>query len=201
MLVPCTTPTTIIQPTSTSATGILPPGGNIQQTMPTPTPTWKSAGGTSNGASLPPATPTVVPSPTTVANTAYNSPTITGQDNGKMLMPTTPEIAIGSSVLGAAALLGWYVWRRRQGGLSDNINPIAQTFQSNMTYAQPTLATNSVGMVQEQGAYYQAGNGWLQPEASPTPQVLISNADASLEAIMRQAQLGLFALPNKEEYS
>ena len=118
-----------------------------------------------------------------------------------MLLPTTPEIAIGSSVLGAAGLLGWYVWRRRQGGLSDSIDPLAQILQPNMSYAQPTLAGSSIGMVQEHEAYYQADHGGMQPEVPHSQQVFMSNADVSLESIMRQAQLGLFALPNKEEYS
>ncbi len=139
----------------------------------------------------------MVSSPTAGTNTTYGSAAITPQDNGKMLLPTAPELAIGSSVLGAATLLGWYVWRRRQGSLLPY--PLAQTAQPNIasSYDQPIQARANMGMVQESGVRYQPepGNQGIIPE-TPLPQ-----QDMSLETIMRQAQLGLFALPNKEEYS
>ncbi len=118
-----------------------------------------------------------------------------------MLLPSVPELAIGSSVLGAAALLGWYVWRRRQESLLTAGYPLAQTAQANISssYNQTIQARTTLGMVQEHGSRYQPET--TAPETPPPLQVLMSNADTSLETIMRQAQVGLFALPNKEEYS
>jgi len=81
--------------------------------------------------------------------------------------------------------------------------PLAQTSQSNIlsSYDQTIQAKANVGMVQEHGVRYQLEtmNQGMVPETPPPLQVLMSNA--SLENIMRQAQVGLFALPNKEEYS
>ena len=122
-----------------------------------------------------------------------------------MLLPTAPELVLGSSVLAAAALLGWYVWRRRQGSLLLAGYSPAQTPQSNLTspYAQTLQARDNIGMVQEHRSHYQPDtmNQGMVMETSLPQQVLLSNADTSLESIMRQAQMGLFALPNKEEYS
>ena len=199
---PKATPTTITKPTSTSVAGVVPPKATPGST-PTPTPPILTVKGTPSSAGLPPRTTNVVSSPTAGTNTTYGSAAITAQDNGKMLLPTTPELAIGSSVLGAAALLGWYVWRRRQGSVLPY--SLAQTAQSNIasSYDQPIQARANMGMVQERGARYQPepGNQGMIPETPLPQQALLSNADMSLETIMRQAQMGLFALPNKEEYS
>ena len=119
-----------------------------------------------------------------------------------MLLPTAPELAIGSSILGAAALMGWYLWRRRQGNLLTAGYPQAH-IASSMPYAQTMQASSTIGMVQEQGQHYQPNtmNQGMVPETPVPLQVLMNNADTSLEAIMRQAHIGLFALPNQEEYS
>jgi len=140
-----------------------------------------------------------------------------------MLLPTAPELAIGSSVLAAAALLGWYIWRRRQGSMVP-AGYAARTPQLNiastMPYAQTGQVMGNMGMMQEQGQYYQPEtmnqgrvpetplpqhmnqiNQRMVPETPLPPQSLMNTTDTSLETIMRQAQMGLFALPNQEEYS
>jgi hypothetical protein len=154
---------------------------------------------------LPPGSTGVASTPTTGTNTNYNNAAITAQNNGQMLLPTAPEIAIASSVLGAAALLGWYVWRRKQGSPSAVGYPLAQTPQVNIAspYAQTTQMNGNMGMVQEHGLRYQQGsiNQGMVSETPHSQQTPINTTDTSLEAIMRQAQIGLFALPNKEEYS
>ncbi|GAC1566113.1 MAG: hypothetical protein NVS2B2_38430 [Ktedonobacteraceae bacterium] len=173
----------------------------------TPTPSMLKVTATQSSSGLPPAPTNVVSSPTT--NTPYDSAATTTQDNGKMLMPTAPEIAIGSSVLGVAALLGWFFWRRRQSGVlsADSDYLLAQSSQastsSSMPYTQITQAGENIGMAHENGLGYQqsSANQGMVSDSPLSPQVLWSNADASLETIMRQAQMGLFALPNKEEYS
>ncbi len=203
-----TTPTIVVKPTSTSAAGVLPPhstpGGTLPRTTPTPTPPILTVTGTPSSAGLLPGTTNVVSSPTVGTNTTYGSATITTQDNGKALLPTAPELVIGSSVLAAAALLGWYVWRRKQENLLLAGYPLAQTSQSNIAspYDQTMQARGTMGMVQEQGQHYQPGiMNEMVPETPVPLQALMSNADMSLETIMRQAQMGLFALPNQEEYS
>ncbi len=204
------TPTVVVKPTSTSAAGILPPnatpGGTLPKTTPTPTPPILTVTGTPSRAGLPPGTTNVVSSPTVGTNTTYGSAAITTQDNGKALLPTAPELVIGSSVLAAAALLGWYVWRRRQGNLLSAAYPLAQTPQSNiaspMPYDQTIQARGTIPIVQEQRPRYQPDiMNEMVPETPVPLQALMSNADMSLETIMRQAQMGLFALPNQEEYS
>jgi len=195
--VPRITPTPIVKPTSTSAAGF-PPGGKTQQTTPTPTPSRPTVTGTPSSAGLPPGTTDVVASPTTATNTVLGGATITAQNNGNILLPSVPEIAIGSSVVGAATLMGWYVWRRRQGGLL-SAEHTAQSLQSSMPYAQPTQTGGGIGTVRENGSHYQ--QGWMVPETPLSQHIPMGDADTSLETIMRQAQMGLFALPNKEEYS
>ena len=205
-----TTPTTVVKPTSTSAAGLPPPhatpGGTLPRTTPTPTPPILTVTGTPSSAGLPPGTTNVVTSPTVGTNTTYGSATITTQDNGNALLPTAPELAIGSSVLAAAALLGWYIWRRRQENLLPAAYPLAQTPQSNiaspMPYDQTIQARGTIPIVQEQRPRYQPDiMNEMVPETPVPLQALMSNADMSLETIMRQAQMGLFALPNREEYS
>ena len=209
--VPVITPTTVAKPTSTSVAGVPPPGGMptvgpTQQNVPTPMPSPSGMTATPSSSGLPPTSTGVVPSPT--AN-GYST-TVTGQNNEKLLLPTMPEIAIGSSVLGAAAVVGWFVWRRKQGALvSSTEYPLAQTLpaydSSQLSYAQTVYAAGATGMVRENRSFYQEGSTALamthMPETPPPHQAVMDTLEPSLETIMRQAQTGLFALPDKEVYS
>ena len=192
---PGTTPTTTgAAPISTSAAGV-PPGGTTLQ--PTPTPPQLTATKTPKSAGLPPGATHVVPT-TTTTTTAYSDNAITAQNNGKMLLPTVPEeIALGSSLAGAAALVGWYIWRRKQGSL------LATQYisQASVPYAQTAYAGDNIGGVSENGPNYSPdiANQEMFPKTQYALDTMLP--DDSLEAIMRQARVGLFALPNKEEYS
>lgn len=203
--VPRPTPTVVIKPTSTSAAGVQPPGGSTQQPTPTLTPSPSRMTATPSSSGLPPAITDVVPSPT--ANT-YSS-VITAQDNGKLILPTVPEIALGSSILGAGALLAWFLWRRKHGellpanGYSASQGEMAHSSASSgMPYAQATLAVGNIGgMLRESRSSYRE-DAIQQGMVYSTEPMFPQQADASsLETIMRQAHEGLFALPDKEEYS
>lgn len=75
-------------------------------------------------------------------------------------------------------------------------------FNAPLAYAQTPMTQG--GVMQESGPSYQISHTGIQdmlPETPPPQQAVPVGMDMSLEAIMRQAQMGLFALPGKEEYS
>ena len=204
VVLPCDTPTTTVaKPTSTSAAGVLPPVGTstvTQKGTPTPTPSPASMTATPSRSGLPPTSTDIVPTPTP---NGYST-AATGQNNGKLLLPSIPELAIGSSVLGAAAVVGWFVWRRRQGLSSTGLAQTQPAYNSSQV-AQAAFAAGNAGMVRENRAFYQEGTTAQalthMPETPLPHQAIMDTLEPSLETIMRQARTGLFALPDKEVYS
>ncbi len=206
---PGTTPTTVAKPTSTSAAGVPVGGGTLggspQQKTPTPTP---SPSNKPSGAGLPPPnTVGAVSSPT--ASTYSSSTTVSAQNNGKLLPPTMPEIAFGSSVLGAVTIVGGVVWRRRkETPMPSAENQLAQTQAAfggaSLAYAQTAYPAGSAGIVREDSASYQentTARGMERLPETPLPhQAIMDSLEPSLETIMEQAQMGLFALPDKDLY-
>ncbi len=200
---PGRTPTAIIQPTSTSA------AGGVPGSTPSPTPTPTAVKAKTNSSGLPPKATNAVPSPTAnTTNSPYIGAALPGQDNEKMFIPSAPAIFIGTSVLGAAALIGWYVWRRRQDSLLlANYSSVGgmQQFDTPapLPYVLPVSGNSSIGMVGANEPIYQTSMASQEtlPATPLSSQSLLADADMSLEAIIQQAQQGLFALPNKEEYS
>ena len=207
---PGTTPTTVAKPTSTSAAGVPLGGGTLggspQQKTPTPTP---SPSNKPSGAGLPPNATNAVSTPTASTSSTYSSTTVAAQNNGKFLPPTMPEITFGSSVLGALAIVGGVVWRRRkETPMPSAENQLAQTQAAfggaSIAYAQTAYPVGSAGIVREDRASYQedtTARGMERLPETPLPhQAIMDSLEPSLETIMEQAQMGLFALPDKDLY-
>ncbi len=78
--------------------------------------------------------------------------------------------------------------------------PVIPYSTSHTQYAQPTQVAANQSLIREQKLSYQENSPTMQVAETPIlPQKTTSEADSLLESMMRQAQMGIFALPDKTE--
>lgn len=211
-------PTTPLTPTSTSAAVApvgTPPGASSRPTTPGPITPSAQATSSTGGAVLPPTL-----TGTTISATATTQEYSTAQDAaGKNSLSTSAVLVVGALGLIATALLAGFAWRRRQENHAQQkkqrqqvIAPVYSAVPNNdfvTNYAQYVQNASSVfespaspddrPHAQENGVYEEPAR--VPGTPIPPPGVVNNAVDPFLEAMMRQAQMGLFAVPGKEESS
>ena len=209
-------PTTPLTPTSTSAAVApvgTPPGAPSRPTTPGPITPSAQATGSTGGAVLPPTL-----TGTTMSPTAITQDHSTAQDAaGKNSLSTSAVLVVGALGLIATALLAGFAWRRRQESHAqqkkqsqqvvapvysavpnnDFVTNYAQYVQNASSVVEPPASPDDKPPAQENGVYEEPAR---VPDTPIPPPGMVNNAvDPFLEAMMRQAQMGLFAVPGKEE--